>query len=68
VTDETEPEDDDRTKRYVRREQKLEAEKERQKKHGRSLLELDRLAAKRAAELEKKKSARKRPAKKSRRR
>lgn len=65
MTDESPPEDD-RTKRYVRRERKLEAEKERQKKHGRGLLELDRLAAKRAAELEKKKSARKAPAKKGR--
>lgn len=60
------PPEEDRTKRYVRREQKLEAEKERQKKHGRSLLELDRLAAKRAAEAEQKKAARKGPAKRKR--
>ncbi len=65
MTEETPPEDD-RTKRYVRRDKKLEAEKERQKKHGRSLLELDKLTAKRAAEAEQKKPARKGPAKRKR--
>jgi len=65
VTEEPPPEDD-RTKRYVRREQKLEAEKERQKKHGRSLLELDRLTAKRAAEAAKEEPSRKGPAKRKR--
>ncbi len=49
--DESRPPGDDSTRRYVRRE----------KKHDRSLLELDRLAAKRAAEAEKKKAERKGP-------
>ena len=66
MADESTP-DQDGTRRYVRREKKLQAERERQTKHGRSLLELDRFTARRAQEAEKKKAARQKPASKKRR-
>ena len=60
--------EEDGNHRYVRRMKKLEAERDRQKKHGRTLFNLDRLTAKRASEASKKRKARESSASKRARR